>query len=286
MSELATKIRTFPVPPPHWVGDGFPVRSLITPQDPARISPFLLLDYGGPVDFPPTTEKRGVGPHPHKGFETVTIVFDGGVAHRDSSGASGEIGPGDVQWMTAGAGLIHEELHSESFRSSGGPFEMVQLWVNLPSASKSLPPRYQTILSSMIPSIERDGTTVRVISGELEGHRGPAETQTPVNVLDVRHHEAASRDIELPEGHTKLVVALQGSLDVEGVRVDAPITVELGRATTSITIRSEAAAHYLVLTGEPIREPVFAWGPFVMSSRAEIAEAVEMYEAGRLGSLS
>src|SRR5688572_30292778 len=185
----------------HWVGDGFPVRTLFSYYDsPREFSPFLLLDYAGPRTFPPTSARLGVGEHPHRGFETVTIVYSGEVEHRDSSGGGGKIGPGDVQWMTAGSGLVHEEFHGREFARQGGSFEMVQLWVNLPKQDKFAPPRYQGLLDAQIPTLKLgDGrSTVRVIAGEFEGRQGPAKTFTPMHVWDLRVEGAAQ--LEVPEG--------------------------------------------------------------------------------------
>ncbi|MCI1710258.1 MAG: pirin family protein [Chiayiivirga sp.] len=190
-------------PRPHWVGDGFPVRSLFFyGNQAAAVSPFLLLDYAGPAQFEPATRKRGVGVHPHRGFETVTIVYQGEVDHRDSTGAGGHIGPGDVQWMTAGGGVLHEEFHSEAFTRNGGTLEMVQLWVNLPARDKMTSPAYQTLLDAQIPSVPlaNDAGRVRVIAGDFDGHRGPARTFTPVDVWDVRLNRGAQTSLTVPKG--------------------------------------------------------------------------------------
>ena len=202
----------------HWVGDGFPVRSLFSYNSHgAQVSPFLLLDYAGPHNFEPATTPRGVGQHPHRGFETVTIVYDGEVSHRDSTGQGGMIGPGDVQWMTAAGGILHEEFHSPGFTKAGGPFQMIQLWVNLPARDKMSAPHYQSILSGDIPSVELpDGAgRVRVIAGDFDGHAGPARTFTPINVWDVRLNRDAAVTLDLPEGHTTMLVVLSGQITVD-----------------------------------------------------------------------
>ncbi|HTL12852.1 MAG TPA: pirin family protein, partial [Bdellovibrionota bacterium] len=189
----------------HWVGDGFPVRNLFNYNEHAELmSPFLLLDYGGPTSFEPTTEKRGVGEHPHRGFETVTIVYDGEVEHRDSSGGSGKIGPGDVQWMTAASGLVHEEFHGRDYAKKGGPFEMVQLWVNLPRSEKMSKPGYQGITDAQIPKVALagDAGSVRVIAGEYGGENGPAHTHSPMNVWDVRVRAGQTVEFTVPNGWT------------------------------------------------------------------------------------
>ncbi|MEL0029082.1 MAG: pirin family protein, partial [Perlucidibaca sp.] len=193
----------------HWVGDGFPVRSLFSYDSLGReLSPFLLLDYAGPHDFAPAARPRGVGQHPHRGFETVTIVYDGEVAHRDSAGNGGIIGPGDVQWMTAGAGILHEEFHSPAFTASGGPLEMVQLWVNLPAKDKMTTPGYQGITAADIPSVALpdDAGRVRVIAGAYAGHAGPARTFSAMDVWDVRLNAGKRADLSLPAGRTLALV--------------------------------------------------------------------------------
>ena len=197
----------------HWVGDGFPVRSLFNYQAEAQEnSPFLMLDYGGPHNFAPAMRPRGVGTHPHKGFETVTIVFEGELAHKDSTGAGGTIGPGDVQWMTAGSGILHQEFHSEGYTKSGGPFHMIQLWVNLPRKDKGAKPGYQSILNADIPSVQVAGDkgAVRVIAGEFGNIKGPTRTFTPINVWDVKLARDAEVELNLPEGHTSLIVMMRG----------------------------------------------------------------------------
>ena len=193
----------YSAPRPHWVGDGFPVRSLFSHQTHGQqISPFLLLDYAGPARFEPTPQRRGVGEHPHRGFETVTIVYEGEVEHRDPTGAGGTIGPGDVQWMTAASGILHEEYHSPTFAAKGGYFEMVQLWVNLPAMNKKAPPGYQTLLDKDIPTVNlpSGAGTVRVIAGDYEGHKGPARTFTPIDVWDVRLEGTPQRRVHAAGG--------------------------------------------------------------------------------------
>ncbi len=272
-------------PRPHWVGDGFPVRSLF---DYARLgrelSPFLLLDYAGPARFEPTTRPRGVGEHPHRGFETVTIVYAGEVAHRDSTGQGGVIGPGDVQWMTAAAGILHEEFHSAAFTRSGGELEMVQLWVNLPARDKRVAPGYQAIVSAAIPAVPLPAAagSVRVIAGAYAGHAGPAHTHTPMWVWDVRLAGAATFD--LPAGWNAALVVLRGHVHIEGAAEahDAQL-VRFDRTGGPLSIRSEGEARLLLLAGEPLDEPIVGYGPFVMNSEAEIAEAVADFNGGRFG---
>ncbi|BBE35036.1 pirin family protein [Sphingosinicella microcystinivorans] len=271
----------------HWVGDGFPVRSLISYHaQGTAISPFLLLDYAGPHVFEPAETPRGVGTHPHRGFETVTIVYDGEVEHKDSAGNGGIIGPGDVQWMTAAGGVLHEEFHSKGFTRAGGPFRMVQLWVNLPAKDKMAAPGYQSIVEADIPVVDLDGGMARIIAGTLSGKTGPARTFTPVNVWDVRLDDGADVTLDLPEGHTALVVVLSGRVLVNGEDAASAEVLELSRAGTSARIRAEADTTLLILTGEPIEEPIVGYGPFVMNSEAEIRTAIDDFNSGRFGRMA
>lgn len=270
----------------HWVGDGFPVRSLFSYNTLGEhISPFLLLDYAGPHYFEPTKARRGVSQHPHRGFETVTIVYDGEVEHRDSAGNGGVIGPGDVQWMTAAGGILHEEYHSPAFAKTGGPFRMVQLWVNLPAKDKMAPGGYQAIDSADIPVVELPGGAgkARVIAGELLGAKGPARTFTPINVWDVRLNRDADLTLDLPEGQTAMLVVLGGHVTVNGSQEAGEAEmVLLGREGRDVAIHADGDATLLVLTGEPIDEPIAGYGPFVMNSEAEIRQAIDDFNAGRL----
>jgi len=271
----------------HWVGDGFPVRSLFSYDNVGKhISPFLLLDYAGPHNFEPTTERRGVGQHPHRGFETVTIVYDGEVEHRDSTGQGGVIGPGDVQWMTAGGGILHEEFHSPAFARTGGPFRMVQLWVNLPAKDKMTPPGYQGILNAEIPTVDlKDGAgTARIVAGAFDGARGPARTFTPMNVWDVRLKRDAETTLDLPQGHTAILVVLSGRITVNDVETAGTAeALLLSRDGQGVQIHADADSVLLVLTGEPIDEPIVGYGPFVMNSEDEIRQAVADFNTGRFG---
>ena len=280
---------TASAPGRHWVGDGFPVRSLFSYQERgAELSPFLLLDYAGPHEFAPTTAKRGVGEHPHRGFETVTIVYDGEVDHRDSSGGGGRIGPGDVQWMTAAGGLVHEEFHSPAFARHGGRFEMVQLWVNLPERAKLAPPRYQGIRAAQIPTVTLpDGAgTLRVIAGAQAGVSGPARTVTPIDLWDLTLTAGHGTAFTVPAGHTAAVVVLAGTVRLAGgERLVGPQLAVLERAGTEFQLHAESAAKVLFLGGEPIAEPIVGHGPFVMNTVAGIEQAIEDFQAGRMGSL-
>jgi quercetin 2,3-dioxygenase len=274
----------------HWVGDGFPVRNLFPSNGiENEVSPFLMLDYAGPSKFEPAKKPRGVGEHPHRGFETVTIAYQGSVGHRDSAGNSGVIYPGDVQWMTAASGVVHEELHEAEFTKNGGIFEMVQLWVNLPKAQKMSKPRYQGITKDQIPVIGlAGGGHARVIAGELLGRIGPAKTFTPVNLFDVILKAGERFELPLPEGHNAAVVlrkgdvTLNGTESLSGEAQIAPLSAE----GDAVTIEAKADSQLLILSGEPIREPVASYGPFVMNTREELAQAVEDYRAGRMGHLA
>ncbi len=273
----------------HWVGDGFPVRTLFAyPNLGSVLSPFLLLDYAGPVEFSPTNERRGVGEHPHRGFETVTIVYEGEVEHRDSSGGGGRIGPGDVQWMTAASGLVHEEFHGRDFARRGGMFEMVQLWVNLPAKDKMAPPRYQSIVSHQIPTVTLpDGRgSVRVIAGTFARAEGPAKTFTPIHVWDLHLASDQRMDLTVPDGYTTALVVLRGTVRVNGSEAIQAAEVGLfDRAGGSICIDCAKDATALLLSGEPIDEPIVGHGPFVMNSPQEIRQAMADYQSGKMGHL-
>ena len=272
----------------HWVGDGFPVRSLFSyHHDSADVSPFLLFDYAGPHRFEPTDRPRGVGQHPHRGFETVTIVYDGEVAHRDSAGNGGTIGPGDVQWMTAARGIIHEEFHSPNYSNTGGPFRMVQLWVNLPAKDKMSPPGYQAITSADIPVVPLTGGTARIIAGEFRGAHGPARTFTPVNLWDVRLDQATDLTLDFPEGHNVMLAVLSGSVLINGTqKANEAEIVRLERDGKDITIHTDGEAIVLILTGTPIDEPVVGYGPFVMNTQEEIRQAALDFNSGRFGQVT
>ncbi|MDR3096028.1 MAG: pirin family protein [Paraburkholderia sp.] len=277
-------------PSQHWVGDGFPVRTLFSDHTLGRhLSPFLMLDYAGPAKFDPTTQRRGVGQHPHRGFETVTIVYEGEVEHRDSSGGGGKIGPGDVQWMTAGAGILHEEFHSGDFAKSGGTLEMAQLWVNLPAKDKMTPPRYQTVLADTIPSVELPGKAgiVRVIAGEYAGHAGPALTFTPMDVWDMRVKGGHGTRLVYSAGRSLALVVLRGRIVVNGgEQVGDGEMVLFERTGTDVQIDASSDATILLLGGEPIDEPVVAYGPFVMNTADEIRKAVLDFNSGRFGQIA
>ena len=273
----------------HWVGDGFPVRSLFSYSTHSKtLSPFLLLDFAGPADFTPAVTPRGVGQHPHRGFETVTIVYHGEVSHRDSTGQGGTIGPGDVQWMTAGAGILHEEFHSEAFTRAGGMLQMIQLWVNLPARHKMTAPRYQAILNSEIPAVAlaNGAGTVRVIAGQYENAQGPAQTFTPMNVWDLRLTASSSATAPIRAGWNTALIVLKGQIKVNHERtVKDGAMVVLSAHGSDCFIESISDASVLLLSGEPIDEPVEGYGPFVMNTRGEIEQAIHDFNSGKFGEM-
>ena len=273
----------------HMVGDGFPVRNLFPSNDLDRaVDQFLMLDYAGPRIFPPTDYSRGVGEHQHRGFETVTIMYDGSVAHRDSAGNAGVIGPGDVQWMTAASGVVHEELHEAQWAKQGGTFRAIQLWVNLPQSHKMSAPRYQTLLNAEIPSVTLDqgAGTLRVIAGTFQGHKGPARTFTPVELYDVHMRSGGRVELTLPERHSTSVFVLEGRVSANGgVSAGEAELVVYKRSGSLVVLEATQDSRLLIMSGEPIGEPIARYGPFVMNTKAELVQAVEDYQAGRMGHL-
>jgi redox-sensitive bicupin YhaK (pirin superfamily) len=270
----------------HWVGDGFPVHTIFHYQERPALSPFLLLDHAGPHDFAPSSQPRGVDWHPHRGFETVTVVYDGEVDHHDTAGNGGSIRSGDVQWMTAGSGLLHKEFHSPGFTREGGRFEVLQLWVNLPRASKMAAPRYQPLAAQAIPVVKLagDAGTVRVIAGEFRETHGAARTFTPINLLDVRLSAGKRVTLDLKEGFTAALYVLKGEVvigDHETAR--ATELVVLDRKGAEVTIEATSDATVFVMNGQPIDEPIAGYGPFVMNTRLEIQQAFADFHQGRLG---
>ena len=272
-------------PAMHWVGDGFPVRTLISPSGAGVVGPFILMDYAGPFAFEPATTPRGVDSHPHKGFETVTVVFQGELEHRDSAGNSGSIGPGDVQWMTAGSGVLHEEKHSERFTRSGGDMEMAQLWVNLPAKDKGVAPQYQTLVAAEIPTLAIGSSMVRLIAGNWDDHAGAAKTFTKVLLWTIDVAGPATLTIPIPHGFDSAIYVRSGEVTIgeEAVGTSELVTFELDDA--GVEVSTAGPTQLLVLGGEPINEPIAAYGPFVMNSQAEIAEAIREFQSGKYGSL-
>lgn len=275
----------------HWVGDGFPVRSLFTydRMGAEHLSPFLMLDHAGPHTFKPAKRPRGVGQHPHRGFETVTLVYEGELEHRDSTGSGGKIGEGDVQWMTAGGGIVHEEFHSRAFTERGGRLEMVQLWVNLPARDKDAPAAYQTLLDGVIPTVPLNDAAghVSVVAGSYLGHEGPARTFTPINLWDVRLASGGDAMLPVPDGHTTLLVVLEGTIQVNGetiVRDEAVVAFE--RQGHELYLEANNDAKLLLLSGDPIDEPVVGYGPFVMNHEEQIHQAFADFQRGKYGALN
>ncbi len=285
MKSIRQVIRDVPM---HWVGDGFPVRSLFTYNHGPGFDPFLLLDYAGPHQFAPTEAKQGVGGHPHRGFETVTIVYQGELEHRDSSGSQGSIGAGDVQWMTAAAGIVHEEFHSRRFAREGGTLEMVQLWVNLPARDKNAPAGYQELRDADIPRVElpQGAGTVRVIAGDFQGTSGAARTFTPINAWDLMLEADGTADLTVSADHNCLLVVQSGDAEVNGQSLKSAELAVFDRDGDRITIKAASPTRLLLLSGEPIEEPIAGQGPFVMNTREEIQQALRDFQAGRMGQLS
>jgi quercetin 2,3-dioxygenase len=274
-------------PPLHWVGDGFRVAGYLhaIPDAVRKLSPFLLLDYHPPHDYAPTSAPRGVGVHPHRGFETVTLAWQGSVAHHDSAGGGGVIGPGDVQWMTAASGVLHKEYHEAGYARTGGLFHMAQLWVNLPAAHKMHPPRYQALAADEMGVVALPGGEVRVVAGEYRGVRGPARTFTPVDLFDARLSPGGALDLSFPAHHTAAVLIMKGEIEVLGRAGREGDLILFARDGERIAIEARSDAHLLVLSGEPIDEPVAQYGPFVMNTRSEILQAIDDFERGAFGSL-
>ena len=282
---MKSVLRIHRQPEGHWVGDGFPVHTVLDYGRHPELSPFLLLDHAGPADFPPAEKPRGVGWHPHRGFETVTVVLDGEVDHEDTAGNGGRIGPGDVQWMTAGSGLLHKEMHSDAFTRRGGRFHALQLWVNLPAKSKMTPPRYQTLSKEQIPSVALPEGSVRVIAGEFRGVKGLAQTFTPVNLLEARVRAGQQLRLDLREGFSAGLYIVEGKTTVNGEAANAGELVVLDREGDGIVIDAATDAVVFVMNGAPIDEPVVGSGPFVMNSTREIQQAYADFHAGRLGKI-
>jgi quercetin 2,3-dioxygenase len=274
----------------HWVGDGFRVAGIFSaiPDAVRKLSPFLLLDYHPTYEYGPTERPRGVGVHPHRGFETVTLAWQGSVAHHDSSGGGGVIGPGDVQWMTAAAGILHKEYHEERYARRGGPFQMAQLWVNLPSAHKMSPPKYQGIVADEIgvATLPENAGSVRVVAGEYQGVKGPAKTFTPISVFDVRLSANGKVDFTFPAEHNVGFLVMKGDVTVLGAKASQHEFVVFKRGGERVVIEAESEAQLLVLAGEPIDEPVVQYGPFVMNTQREIQQAFADYESGKFGQLA
>ncbi len=288
MKKSIEKIITKPVQP-GMVGDGFRVYNFI-PRiiSQRRISPFLMLDFNAAFDFGPSNEPRGVDVHPHKGFETVTIAYQGSVAHHDSAGNSGVINPGDVQWMTAGAGVLHKEYHETEFSKKGGPFEMVQLWVNLPKKDKSVAAHYQALTADKMGKITLpDGAgIVNVIAGKTNGVAGPASTYTPVNLFDIKLNKGGSFSTSVPATHNTAALLISGNVSINGSAIAEHSFVLFANDGEELEISADENAVVLLMSGEPINEPIASYGPFVMNTQAEIYEAINEFQEGKYGVLN
>lgn len=281
--------QVFSPPAPHMVGDGFKVHNFFpggTRMGADRMSPFFLLDYGAKTHIPPSDSTKGVGAHPHRGFETVTVAYHGKVAHNDSAGNSGIIGEGDVQWMTAGSGILHKEYHEKEFSRAGGTMQMAQLWVNLPAKHKMTAPKYQELARSGMGNHELpDGNgRIEVIAGEYRGTKGPAFTFTPIQLYNAHLKAGASVEFPLPAGNNTGILIVEGDLTVNGA-VKAPENhfVLFGNDGEGFTLRAEQDSVVLVLSGEPIGEPIASYGPFVMNTQREIMQAIEDFNGGKFG---
>ena len=287
---LSRSVETIIAPPPtHWVGDGFRVHGFFPhgPVSARRMSPFFLLDYHSKYEYPPSTNLLGVGPHPHRGFETVTIAYKGKVAHHDSHGGGGVIGEGDVQWMTAGGGILHKEYHEEEFNRKGGVFQMVQLWVNLPAKDKMTTPRYQAIENNQmgrhpIPG----GGEIEVIAGSYNGTSGPASTFSPVHLYNVKPKKGASVELSFPADYATAILAVEGRALINGSEtLPTDNLAVLGNDGELVTIKALEDSTFLVMSGEPLNEPIASYGPFLMNTQAEIAQAIDDYQRGEFGYL-
>lgn len=278
-------------PPPHMVGDGFRVHNFFpggyNMGSLSRMSPFFLMDYNAKIDFPPSERPRGVGVHPHRGFETVTIAYHGKVAHHDSAGNSGVIGEGDVQWMTAASGILHKEYHDADYSKTGGSFQMVQLWVNLPAKDKMSPPKYQAITRADMGKYQLPGNggTVEVIAGEFQGIKGPAFTFTPIQMYNLRLQPGANLSFFLPENYNTCILVVEGSATINDAAAPADHLVIFKNDGETIDIGTEEESILLVLSGEPIHEPVMAYGPFLMNTKEELLQAYEDLNQGKFGHL-
>jgi redox-sensitive bicupin YhaK (pirin superfamily) len=280
----------FPPPPAHMVGDGFRVHGFFPGgpiTDKQRMSPFFMMDYNSKIDFPPTNTPRGVGVHPHRGFETVTIAYKGSVAHHDSAGHSGVIGEGDVQWMTAASGLLHKEYHEENFAKKGGTFQMVQLWVNLPAKYKMTPPKYQEIVNSNMGKLElaNNAGYVEVIAGSYNGTKGPASTFTPVEMYNAKLKKGGKVNFSFPATNNTAFLMIEGSANINGQQAKLDHLALMKNDGEDIEIEALEDAIILVLSGQPINEPISSYGPFVMNTWSEIEQAVKDFNSGKFGVL-
>ncbi|WP_437125143.1 pirin family protein [Elizabethkingia anophelis] len=251
------------------------------------MSPFIMLDYNSKFVFPPSEHLKGVGVHPHKGFETVTIAYKGRVAHHDSSGGGGVIGEGDVQWMTAASGVLHKEYHEESFNRTGGEFQMVQLWINLPAKDKKADPKYQAITNADMTKVDLPdhSGSIEIIAGNYNEHKGPAFTFTPVNLMNAKLNAGGKASFSFPANYNTAALVIEGNVKVNGVDVPTDNFVLFENNGEEFTVEATEDAIVLIMSGEPINEPIFAHGPFVMNTREEIIQAFDDFNRGKFGTL-
>ncbi len=286
----AKSIQQILLPPaPHMVGDGFRVHNFFPTGyniGKNRMSPFFMMDYNSKIDFSPRENPRGVGVHPHRGFETVTIVYHGKVAHHDSTGNSGVISEGDVQWMTAASGILHKEYHEEEFSKKGGPFQMIQLWVNLPAKDKMSKPKYQAITNDQLGKYQLDnGGVVEVIAGEFKGVKGAASTFTPIEMYNAKIKKGAAVTFDLPENFNTGILVVEGAVKVNGEKAPADNFILFKNEGETISIEAEEDSILFVISGEPINEPIAAYGPFLMNTHEELEQALEDFNKGKFGYL-
>lgn len=287
---ITKKIEHILSPPAlHMVGDGFKVHGFLPSSSlgEARMSPFFLLDYLVKNEFPPSTKPKGVGVHPHRGFETVTLVYHGEIAHHDSAGNSGVISEGDVQWMTAASGILHKEYHGEKLTKTGGLIQGVQLWVNLPARDKMSPPKYQALLRQDLGQyhLPNDGGVINVVAGDYKGTKGPASTFTPLHVYSIRLNSGATFDMSFPEHYNTCVLMIEGEAQMNGQMVPEDHLALFENKGTEITVKTESPSTILLLSGEPIDEPIVQYGPFLMNTQEEIAQAMQDFNDGKFGHL-
>jgi len=287
---MLRQIESIITPPDHhWVGDGLKVQNFIPSKIPwERISPFVMLDYGPKNNFPPSEVPKGVGSHPHRGFETVTIVYKGRLEHNDSRGNSGIIGEGEVQWMTAGSGILHKEYHEKNFSKSGGELQMVQLWVNLPAKDKMTEPKYQALTKNEIVRLElqNEAGTAQIIAGEFNGQKGPAFTFSPVNLVNLHLKPNSETDILIPKDFNASILVLEGEVEINGEKVvENKMALLKNDGNEEVVIKAKKNSILLIISGQPLNEPIASYGPFLMNSREEIIQAMEDFDAGKFGKL-
>jgi len=288
MKTLKTIERVIAPPPTHMVGDGFRVHNFFPSggiQTKQRMSPFFMLDYASKFEFPPSVTPRGVDVHPHRGFETVTIAYHGKIAHHDSAGNKGVIEEGDVQWMTAASGVLHKEYHEASFSKKGGHFQMVQLWVNLPAAYKMTSPRYQELKKESMGRLKFDGGELEIIAGEFNEVKGPAKTFTSVHLSNLHLKKEGTFSLQFPSHYNTGLLIVQGSVQVNEKRAPTNHFVLFANDGEDINISASEDSTILILSGEPIQEPLVAYGPFLMNTWEEIEQAISDFNLGKFGVL-